>query len=172
DFNIVINVGESPNAEIFQAHSAILKYRSLYFCNELANIRKDENNIKTLNLKNLTIQQFEIIIKYIYGGVVLLENHNASFIFELMLITCEFLFNELAKYLETHLIETEAHWLRLNFTHIYKKIFKNNKLQELQKCAMILYRDDLQMEEVKIWNYVIKWGIAQNPGLPSAVLKI
>ncbi|RIB17213.1 hypothetical protein C2G38_2037922 [Gigaspora rosea] len=23
------------------------------------------------------------------------------------------------------------------------------------------------MEEVKIWNYVIKWGIAQNPGLSS-----
>ncbi|RIB28892.1 hypothetical protein C2G38_1336509 [Gigaspora rosea] len=62
DFNIVINVGEPPNAKIFQAHSAILKYRSLYFRNELTNIRKDENNIKTLNLKNLTIQQFEIII--------------------------------------------------------------------------------------------------------------
>ncbi|RIB28884.1 hypothetical protein C2G38_1336271 [Gigaspora rosea] len=112
DFNIVINVGESPNAKIFQAHSAILKYRSLYFCNELSNIRKDANNIKTLNLTNLTIQQFEIIIKYIYGGIVLLENHNALFIFELMLIACEFLFDELAKYLETHLIETKARWLR------------------------------------------------------------
>ncbi|RIB02063.1 hypothetical protein C2G38_2228908 [Gigaspora rosea] len=51
DFNIVINVGKSPNSKIFQAHSGILKYRSLYFCNQLANIRKDENNIKTLSLK-------------------------------------------------------------------------------------------------------------------------
>ncbi|RIB29206.1 hypothetical protein C2G38_2155880 [Gigaspora rosea] len=103
DFNIIIKVGESPNTKIFQAHSAILRYRSLYFRNELANIR-----------------------------IFLLENHNASSIFELMLIAYEFLFDELAKYLEIHLIEKEAHWLRLNFTRTYQKSFENNKLQELQ----------------------------------------
>ena len=63
DFNIIINVGESPNAKTFRAHSAILKYRSLYFRNELENIKKDKNNIKTLDLKNVTVQQFEIIIR-------------------------------------------------------------------------------------------------------------
>ncbi|RIB28878.1 hypothetical protein C2G38_1336095 [Gigaspora rosea] len=146
-----------------------------------------------INLKNFTIQQFEIIIKYIYGGVVLLENHNASFIFELMLIACEFLFDELAKFFEAHLIETKAHWLRLNFTRIYQKIFQNNELQKLQKwcndivakypdkifesenfsslqenaLVSLISRDDLQMEEIKIWNLVIEWGIAQNPGLAS-----
>ncbi|RIB03420.1 hypothetical protein C2G38_2225081 [Gigaspora rosea] len=182
DFNIVINVGELPDTKIFQAHSAILRCRSLYFRNELANVSKIKNNIKTLDLKNVSVQQFEIIIRYIYGGVVLLENYNSSFIFELMLIAYELLFDELAKHLETHLIEAEAHWLRLNFTHIYKRIFKNNKLQGLQKfcndiivkypgkifesedfvslqenaLVSIISRDDLQMEEVKIWNYVIK----------------
>ncbi|RIB24650.1 hypothetical protein C2G38_2168076 [Gigaspora rosea] len=195
DFNVIIKVGESPNAKIFQAHSAILRHRSLYFRNELVNINKDKNNIKTLDLKNISNQQFEIVIKYIYGGVILLENHNASFIFELMLIAYEFLFDELAKYLETHLIETESHshWLRLNFTRIYQKIFQNNKSQELQKwcndivvkypdkifesedffslqdnaLVSLISRDDLQMKEVKIWNHVIKWGIAQNSGLQS-----
>ncbi|RIB28875.1 hypothetical protein C2G38_2137128 [Gigaspora rosea] len=128
-----------------------------------------------------------------YGGVVLLVNHNASFIFELILIACEFLFDELAKYLETHLIETKAHWLRLNFTRIYQNIFQNNELQKLQKwcndivakypdkifesenfsslqenvLVSLISRDDLQMEKIKIWNLVIKWGIAQNPGLVS-----
>ena len=63
DFNIIIKVGESSNTKIFQAHSAILRYRSLYFRNELANISKDKNNIKTLDLKNVSVQQFEIIIK-------------------------------------------------------------------------------------------------------------
>src|SRR5260363_481124 len=110
-----------------------------------------------------------------------------------MLIACEFLFDELAKYLETHLIEMKTHWLRLNFTRIYQKIFQNNEFQKLQKwcndivakypdkifesenfsslqensLVSLISRDDLQMEEVKIWNYIIKWGIAQNPGLPS-----
>ena len=63
DFNVVINIGESPNTKIFRAHSAILRYRSLYFSNELKNIIKDKNNIKTLNLKNVSAQQFEIIIR-------------------------------------------------------------------------------------------------------------
>ncbi|RIB24642.1 hypothetical protein C2G38_2031708 [Gigaspora rosea] len=196
DFNVIIKVGESPpNAKIFQAHSTILRYRSLYFRNELGNISKDKKNIKTLDLKNISIQQFEIMIKYIYGGIILLENHNTSFIFELMLVAYEFFFDELAKHLETHLIETESHshWLRLNFTRIYQKIFQNNKPQELQKwcndivvkypdtifdsedffslqenaLVSLISRDDLQMKEVTIWNHVIKWGIAQNPGLPS-----
>ncbi|RIB28888.1 hypothetical protein C2G38_2137134 [Gigaspora rosea] len=110
-----------------------------------------------------------------------------------MLIACEFLFDELAKYLETHLIETKAHWLRLNFTRIYQKIFQNNELQKLQKWCndivakypdkifetenfsslqenaliSLISRDDLQMEEIKIWNLVIEWGISKNPGLAS-----
>ncbi|RIB24653.1 hypothetical protein C2G38_639059 [Gigaspora rosea] len=127
------------------------------------------------------------MIKYIYGGAVLLENHNTSFIFELMLVAYEFFFDELAKNLETHLIETEthSHWIRLNFTRIYQKNFQNNKPQELQKwcndivvkspdkifdsedffslqenaLVSLISRDDLQMKAVKIWNHVIKWGL-------------
>ena len=63
DFNVIIKIGEPPNDKIFQAHSAILKHRSLYFRNELKTVGKDENNIKTINLKNVSLQQFEIIIK-------------------------------------------------------------------------------------------------------------
>ena len=63
DFNVIINVGDSPNNKIFQAHTNILRYRSLYFRNELANINRDKNNIKTINLKHASIQQFEIIIR-------------------------------------------------------------------------------------------------------------
>ncbi|RIB09180.1 hypothetical protein C2G38_289646 [Gigaspora rosea] len=110
-----------------------------------------------------------------------------------MLIACEFLLDELAKHIETYLIETKGHWLRLHFAHIYQKGFNNDILQELQKwcnditvkypsqifdsdyftslpekaLVSIIGRDDLQMEEIKFWNYVIKWGIAQNPELPS-----
>ncbi|RIB05253.1 hypothetical protein C2G38_613989 [Gigaspora rosea] len=82
DFNVIIKIGEAPNAKVFQAHSAILKHRSLYFNNELKIADKDNNSIKTINLKNISIQQFEIIIKYIYGGIALLENLDASFNFE------------------------------------------------------------------------------------------
>ncbi|RIB11372.1 hypothetical protein C2G38_2203552 [Gigaspora rosea] len=35
DFNVIIKIGEAPNAKVFQAHSPILKHRSLYFHNKL-----------------------------------------------------------------------------------------------------------------------------------------
>ncbi|RIB12959.1 hypothetical protein C2G38_2041395 [Gigaspora rosea] len=193
DFNVIINVGKIPDVKTFKTHSAILRYRSLYFRNELANINKDKNNIKTINLNHVSIQQFDIIIKYIYGGVILLDNLDMSFIFELMLFACEFFLEELAKYIEAYLIETKAHWLRLHFARVYQESFKSNILQELQKwcndivvkypnkifdsedftllhenaLVSLVGRDDLQMEEIMIWNYVIKWGIAQNPDLPT-----
>ncbi|RIB18873.1 hypothetical protein C2G38_2183421 [Gigaspora rosea] len=193
EFNVAINIGEFPNTKTFRAHSVILRHRSLYFRNKLENTVKDENNIKIINLNHISIQKFENIIKYIYGGVILLEKLDASLIFELMLIAHELLFEELTKYLESYLIETKASWLRLHFIRIYEKSFQNHKLLELQNwcnnnvvkyphkvfdsenftslqenaLVSLIKRDDLQMEEVKIWNYVIKWGIAQNPSLPS-----
>ncbi|RIB12957.1 hypothetical protein C2G38_2041393 [Gigaspora rosea] len=110
-----------------------------------------------------------------------------------MLLACEFFIKELAKYIEAYLIETKAHWLRLHFAHVYQESFKSNILQELQKWSndivvkypnkifdsedftllhenalvSLVGRDDLQMEEIMIWNYIIKWGIAQNPDLPT-----
>ncbi|RIB11853.1 hypothetical protein C2G38_2202334, partial [Gigaspora rosea] len=62
DFNVIINVGKIPDLKTFKAHSVILRYRSLYFRNELTNINKDENYIKTINLNHVSIQQFDIII--------------------------------------------------------------------------------------------------------------
>ncbi|RIB20911.1 hypothetical protein C2G38_2140940 [Gigaspora rosea] len=109
-----------------------------------------------------------------------------------MVTACEFLFEELAKRLETYLIETKTSWLRLHFSEVFQKSFQNNKFQELQNwCNNIIVkhpvtifesesftsiqenalislikRDELQMEEVKIWKHIIEWGIAQNPGIP------
>ncbi|RIB23211.1 hypothetical protein C2G38_2032975 [Gigaspora rosea] len=145
-----------------------------------AKANNDEKNIKTVNLNHVSIQQFEIIIKYIYGGIVSLENLDNLFIFDLMLIAYEFLLEELAMHLETFLIETKSSWLRLRFSHVFQKSFQNEDLQELQKWCTnnivknldknfdsedftsiqenaliaLIKRADLQLEEVKIWKRV------------------
>src|SRR5205085_12559576 len=38
----------------------------------------------------------------------------------------------------------------------------------LQESALVslLKRDDLQLEEMVLWEYIIKWGISQNSTLP------
>ena len=80
-----------------------------------------------------------------------------------------------------------------NFNLIYQTSFENNSFLELQKyctdlitkepdkifnslnfslipeklLVSIIQNDNLQMSEIQIWENVLKWGLAQNPELPS-----
>ncbi|RHZ77535.1 hypothetical protein Glove_177g146 [Diversispora epigaea] len=191
DHNVIIEVEDN---EKFTAHSNVLKYRSSYFRRELKNIENiqpNENNIKIIIKSNISAQIFNVILQYIYGGIVNLEDN--EFIFDLMLAAGEFELEELTNELETRLIETKGSWLRTHFSLIYHSIFSQNnfkKLEEfcndivvkypnlifdsddftsLEESALVslLKRNDLQIEEVKIWDYVIKWGIAQTSTLPT-----
>ncbi|RHZ76334.1 hypothetical protein Glove_199g147 [Diversispora epigaea] len=190
DFNVIIIV---KNEKSFTAHSNVLKCRSPYFCKELKNIIPNENNIKTITVPNVSDEIFDIILKYIYGGIVDLENVETKFIFNLMIVAYEFEINELTKKLENLLIETKSSWLKSHFSQVYRSIFSGNIFKDLEKfcndivakypnlifdakdftslqesaLVSLLKRDDLQLEEVVIWEYVIKWGIAQNSALPE-----
>ncbi|RHZ89579.1 hypothetical protein Glove_13g225 [Diversispora epigaea] len=194
DYNVIIEIENEKKS--FTAHSNILKHRSPYFRKELENIQTNENNVKTIFIKSkssVSAQIFDAILKYIYGGIVNLENVETRFIFDLMLATNEFELDELTNNLETHLIDTKASWLKTYFSFIYRTIFNENNFKKLENycndiiakhpslifenpdftslpesaLVSLLKRDDLQMEEVKIWDYVIKWGISQNPTLPT-----
>ncbi|RHZ89667.1 hypothetical protein Glove_13g80 [Diversispora epigaea] len=189
DYNVIIEIENKEKS--FTAHSNILKYRSPYFRKQLENIQPNENNIKTIIKSSVSAQIVDVILKYIYGGIVNLENVEIRFIFDLMLVANELELKELTNKLETHLIDTKASWLKTYFSLIYRTIFNENNFENLENycndiiakhpniifdssdfasipesaLVSLLKRDDLQMEEVKIWDYVIKWGISQNPTL-------
>ncbi|RHZ72456.1 hypothetical protein Glove_242g112 [Diversispora epigaea] len=191
DYNVIIEVENKEKT--FTAHSHVLKFRSPYFRRELENIHPNENNIKTINKSSVSAQIFDVILQYIYGGIVNLENIESRFIFDLMLIANEFELEELTDKLEILLVETKGSWLKTHFSFIYYSIFSKNNFEKLGKfcndivskypnlifdtddftslqepaLVSLLERNDLQMKEVKIWDYVIKWGIAQNPTLPT-----
>ncbi|RIB04843.1 hypothetical protein C2G38_2148830 [Gigaspora rosea] len=110
-----------------------------------------------------------------------------------MIVAYKFLLEELAKYLETYLLKNRISWLHQHFGYIYQETLQNNKLQKLREwcnntiakypnlifdsddfkslqenaLSWIIKQDNLAVEELKVWNYVIKWGIAQNSELPS-----
>ncbi|RHZ76264.1 hypothetical protein Glove_199g159 [Diversispora epigaea] len=190
DYNVIIVV---ENEKSFIAHSNVLKCRSPYFYKMLKNIIPNENNIKTITLPNISNEIFDIILKYIYGGIVDLENVETKFIFDLMIVANEFEIEELTKKLENLLLETKSSWLKSHFSLAYRSIFSGNNLKDLEKfcndivtkypslifnaedfislqesaLVSLLKRDDLQLEEVIIWEYIIKWGIAQNFTIPA-----
>ncbi|RHZ76365.1 hypothetical protein Glove_198g99 [Diversispora epigaea] len=193
DCNVIIEVDKEENKKSFTAHSVVLRYRSSYFDKELENVTTNKNHVKTVIKPNISAQVFEIILKYIYGGIVNFVNMDTKIIYELMVNANELEFEELSVKLENYLIESKASWLRTHFSLIYRSIFDGNEFKglkkfyndiiakhpnlifesrdftSLQEAALIsiLKRDDLKVEEIKIWDYVIKWGIAQNPTLPN-----
>ncbi|RHZ48143.1 hypothetical protein Glove_557g53 [Diversispora epigaea] len=195
EYNVVIEVDKEKNKKSFALHSVVLRCRSTYFTKELENTATNENHVKTISKPNISTQIFEIILKYIYCGVVNIENIENEIIYELMIIANELEFEELSEKLENYLVESKAPWLRTHFSRIYHSIFDSIKCNEfkglkqfyndiiikhpnvifesedftsLQEAALIsiLEKDNLQLEEIKIWDYIIKWGIAQNPTLP------
>ncbi|RHZ81565.1 hypothetical protein Glove_117g104 [Diversispora epigaea] len=192
NYDVIIEVKNDEKS--FTAHSNILRYRSSYFRKELENVQSNENNIKIITIKSsIYTQIFDVLLIYIYGGIINLENVESLFIFELMLIADEFELDELANKIETFLIESKSSWLRTHFSMVFHNVFDRENFNDLlnfcngiiTKCprltfegsrftslpeftlVSLLKRNDLQMKEVEIWDYVIKWGIAQNPTLPK-----
>ncbi|RHZ55709.1 hypothetical protein Glove_411g7 [Diversispora epigaea] len=191
EYNVIVEV---DHKKTFTAHSAVLRYRSSYFNKELTNTvpNDDNNNFKTITKPDISAQIFEIILKYIYGGIIDTENVDSKTLFELMIAANKLEFEELSLKLENHLIESKASWLRTHFSFVYHSIFKL-KFQNLENFCnaiitkhpsiifksaeftylpestllSILNQDDLQMKELEIWDYLIKWGTARNHDLPE-----
>ena len=133
--------------------------------------------------------------RYIYGGIVNLDNKEAADILNL-LFACEKLkFNELYDYIQGYLIEHHRDWLSQNFAFIQRVSFKYSEFTKLQNYWMttvfeqpeILFNtndftsinkeallslcknEDLCMEEHELWDHIIRWGKAQNAELSEEI---
>src|ERR1044072_1901405 len=51
------------------------------------------------------------------------------------------------------------------------KIFESLNFSSIPEKLLIslIQNDNLQMSEFQVWEHVLKWGLAQNPGLPSDI---
>ncbi|RHZ86275.1 hypothetical protein Glove_52g35 [Diversispora epigaea] len=108
------------NKQSFTVHSVVLRYRSSYFYKELENATTNKKHIKTVRKPNISAQIFEIILKYIYGGIINIENSDTKTIYELMISANELELKELSTKLESYLIEFKYSWLRTHFSLAYQ----------------------------------------------------
>ncbi|RHZ76629.1 hypothetical protein Glove_194g219 [Diversispora epigaea] len=188
--SIEVSEEEIPLTNIYKVHSIILQFRSPYFKKKFDEIN---SNDKVLKLPNISVKVFNVIIKYIYGGKISLKKLENSVIFDLLIASNELELDELVEHLQSHLVNDNVSWLRLKFAQIYKTsyqvknfkiirdfcnniiakypntIFESENFHSLPEDALvsILKQDDLQLEESKLWEYVIEWGKAKNPNLPT-----
>ncbi|GBC11669.2 BTB/POZ protein [Rhizophagus irregularis DAOM 181602=DAOM 197198] len=148
---------------------------------------------KFCRLPNISPEIFQIILEYIYGGIISLSGQDTSDILDVLLAANELCFQELVDYLQKYLIENKSEWMKENFEFTQRISSQSNNLVDLQHFCTdfvakfperilkslyftslsekllisLIKRDNLQMKEVEIWEHVLKWGLAQNPTLVS-----
>uniref|UniRef100_U9V4Q2 TLDc domain-containing protein n=1 Tax=Rhizophagus irregularis (strain DAOM 181602 / DAOM 197198 / MUCL 43194) TaxID=747089 RepID=U9V4Q2_RHIID len=134
-------------------------------------------------------------ILYIYGGKLSLNEYDNSDIIKVLVAASELNLQELVTYLQFFLVKNKTSWMEKNFNFVYQTSFENDSFPELQKYCIeliskepdkifkspdftsipekllisIIQNDNLQTSEVQIWEHVLKWGLAQNPKLPSEI---
>jgi len=125
----------------------------------------------------------------LYTGELNLTEQPGLDILGLLIASDELLLEELFKHIQDYLIKTNIDWVKQNFILIFHTISKLTNCKKLQDYCLenpqlfftskdfpsldkdtlfeLLKRDDLQVEEIKIWDCLIKWGVEQTPGLES-----
>ncbi|RIA90648.1 hypothetical protein C1645_823100 [Glomus cerebriforme] len=194
DYNVSIQVGEKQNIKEFRAHSNILRARSPYFKIALSSDWvKKENGIIVFTKPNISPTVFEIILRYIYAGMLDLDKFTGEDILDLLVAADELLLEELIIHVQSHLIQKQSSWIQSNMIEVLHTVFRLvtcKKLQDhcLEKICedpttffnlknfptldndifyLLLSRDDLQIDEVLVWDYLIKWGTYQSKLLES-----
>jgi hypothetical protein len=130
-------------------------------------------------------------LRYIYTGELDLTNQSGKNILGLLIASDELLLDELFAYAQDYLIEKQTSWIHENLVLILNAVFRLDKCRKLQNYCFdsickepllfitsksslsldknvvfgLLKRDDLQVREVKIWDFLIEWGIEQTTGL-------
>ncbi|EXX68158.1 uncharacterized protein OCT59_012915 [Rhizophagus irregularis] len=195
-YDITIEVGNDPYVKIFRAHMVILNYRSPYLRRILSTNVDEKRNDGTLShikLPNILPDIFQMILRYIYGGRLSLEEYDTSDIIKILIASSELSLQELITHLQLFLIENKKDWMKQNFNLIYKTSFENNSFLKLrnfctelmskepekifnsidfislpENCLIsLIQHDNFQMSDIQVWEHVLKWGIAQNPELSS-----
>ncbi|RHZ46433.1 hypothetical protein Glove_621g55 [Diversispora epigaea] len=188
DHDMIIVVGEEPNIKTFYVHSNILRVRSNYFKTFLsANwIRREDDKIR-FSKPNIDPEVFAIILEYIYGGKIKFqEDLDPLIIFDCIKAADELGILEFLFYSQDYLLSNKITWLKENLVLIYRDSFGLDSMRKLQEFSVdrikkypylffdsddfhtisgqalitIIKDDKLEMEEIEIWNKLIKWGIA------------
>jgi hypothetical protein len=126
-----------------------------------------------------------------YTGILELREKASSDILELLIASDELLIQELVTFIQKYLIENQSEWLQNNFVKVLHTVFQFESCKQLQDYCLesigedpetffnspkfptleknilfeLLKRDDLSIDEIELWNNLVKWGIAQNSEL-------
>ncbi|PKK76711.1 hypothetical protein RhiirC2_772192 [Rhizophagus irregularis] len=187
-YDVIIYAGEGQNMKEIHAHSNILCIRSQYFRSAFSNEWAEKRDGKFIFKKpNISPQLFNIILRFIYCGNIELKNLQGPDVLELLIAVDELNINSLVSHIQEFLIEHKTEFLQQNPTGILETIYQHETFTDLWNFCLekiceepkilfssdkfinlkapllelLLKRDDLYMDEIEIWENLLKWCFAQ-----------
>ncbi|GBC01429.1 hypothetical protein RclHR1_04190013 [Rhizophagus clarus] len=201
EYDVIIYAGENENVKEINAHSLILRTRSQYFRTVFSEKWAEKKDGKFIFKKpNISPQIFKIILRFIYCGKIDLTNLRGSEVLKLLMAVDELNIQTLIPCIQEYLIKQQHEFLQQNLIEIFETIYQhyqhesftelwNFYLDKICKEPLLLFnsdkfvnlnapllelllkRDDLNLDEIIIWDSLIKWCLAQNPNISQDVKK-
>ncbi|EXX70301.1 BTB/POZ protein [Rhizophagus irregularis DAOM 181602=DAOM 197198] len=187
-YDVIIYAGEGQNMKEIHAHSNILCIRSQYFRSAFSNEWAEKRDGKFIFKKpNISPQLFNIILRFIYCGNIELKNLQGPDVLKLLIVVDELNINSLVSHIQEFLIEHKTEFLQQNPTGILETVYQHEAFTDLWNFCLeniceepkilfssdnfinlkaplmelLLKRDDLYMDEIEIWENLLKWCFAQ-----------
>ncbi|RIA81643.1 hypothetical protein C1645_881501 [Glomus cerebriforme] len=198
DYDVIIYAGENETVKEIHAHSLILRTRSQYFRAALSKEWSEKKDGKFIFKKpNISPHLFKIILRFIYCGRINLEKLQAQDVLKLLIAVDEINIQTLTNYIQEYLIKLQDELLQQNPGEILETIYQHETFTDLWNfcleriCAkpdilfktdnlinlkaplleLLLRRDDLLLNEIDIWDSLIKWSFAQHPSIQQDIKK-
>ncbi|UZO08919.1 uncharacterized protein OCT59_029162 [Rhizophagus irregularis] len=157
-YDITIEVGEDPNVKIFRSHMIILRYRSPFLRRTLSSNKKsDDSDLTHIKLSNISPETFQIILKYIYGGIISFNEQEPSEILRILIAADQLHLQELVDYLQEYLIKNK-HQLYEELLNSY--LNPNSKPNDnilLPRNRIINGIIDLKIVNLNIVSLISRW---------------
>ncbi|EXX76650.1 hypothetical protein GLOIN_2v1478619 [Rhizophagus irregularis DAOM 181602=DAOM 197198] len=187
-YDVIIYAGEEPNVKEIHAHSNILCIRSKYFRTAFSNEWAEKNDGKFIFRKpNIPSHLFDIILRFIYSGNIELKNLQGSDILKLLIAVDEINIQQLVFYIQEYLIKHQTEFLHQNAISILETVYQHETFTDLwnyclqiiceepkilfdsgnfinlkvQLLELLVKRDDLNIDEIEIWEGLLKWCLSQ-----------
>ncbi|GET03557.1 hypothetical protein GLOIN_2v1868927 [Rhizophagus clarus] len=187
-YDVIIYAGEEQNVKEIHAHSNILCIRSQYFRSAFSNEWAEKIDGKFILRKpNISPLLFNIILRFIYCGNIELKNLQGPDVLKLLIAVDELNLQQLISHIQEYLINHQTEFLHQNPTGILETVYQHETFTDLWNFCLekiceepkilfnsdnftnlkapllelLLKRDDLNMDEIEIWESLLRWCFTQ-----------
>ncbi|CAG8500894.1 10417_t:CDS:2 [Paraglomus brasilianum] len=188
-YDLLIIAGNEQDRKTFKAHISILSTRSIYFRAALSETwlrRKEQYYV--FEKPNVAPELFKVILGYLYTRNVNIDGWSEIAILKLLIASDELLLEGLVEIIQNNFIKSKETFILMQPIQVLDLVFRLESCKKLtllclKMCAAdarniflhnpqpleeemlisLLRRDDLLIEEVELWKYVIRWGLDKHP---------